>query len=326
MKTKLAFLASILYLTFCAVMLAIGASNVRAQIPQVIAYQGYLSQGGAPYNSPSGGVPVTLILYNAPVNGSQVWSQTFPGVVVSNGYYSVIMDFGANWSNGYNTFNNQYYLSANVDNQLLSPRVQFTASPYSFNARIADSAIHVPQSPVGTIVAYAGSIVGLGNEQALGWYVCDGRLVARDSFPEYDKNVGTLYGSNNFGDSLALPDFRGLFLRGVNTGTGSSGSPYGERTDSLRDPQDGRMAPPAQNASASARGVGSVQMDAFKSHTHSITPLLVADGSSKAEAVTAATGGGWYAFNSTVSEIVAPAGGNETRPKNAYVYWLIKVR
>jgi microcystin-dependent protein len=318
----------------CAMLLIIGMGTVRAQIPQVIAYQGYLSQNGAPYTSPPSGVPVTLILYDAPTNGNQVWSETFAGVVVSNGYYSVIMDFSSNWSNGYSTFNNQYWLSANVDNQLLSPRVQFTASPYSFNARIADSATHVPQPPVGTIVAYAGSITGLTNEQALGWYVCDGRMIARDSFPGYASNVGTLYGSDNLGDSLALPDLRGLFLRGVNSGTGSSVSPYGERTDSLRDSVGSRIAPSGQNATASHTGVGSIQMDAFQAHYHGVWAV---GAGGPGFGYPAMTGGGStptisYPISDFAEDAVTdgvhgnPRVATETHPKNADVYWLIKVK
>jgi microcystin-dependent protein len=321
-------------------VLSIGAASaVRAQIPQNIAYQGYLTQNGQPFN---GSVPASFTLWDQSSGGTQAWNQQSQSVQVTNGYYTVMLNFSQNWQNPYTTFNNQYWLEVLINGNTLG-RVQLAASPYAMNARIADSAIHIPQAPVGTIVAYAGSIRGLGNEAQLGWFVCDGRLIAADSFPSYNENVGTLYGSNNFGDSLALPDLRGLFLRGVNTGTASSGS-YSARTDQFADPQDGRSAPASQNSTASRTGVGSVQTDAVGPHQH-IMPVNGAiagpGGAIYGEATISSSGdvnGTSGNGGATLTSLPNPAGASysqgfptglassENRPKNAYVYWLIKVR
>jgi microcystin-dependent protein len=253
-----------------------------------------------------------------------------------------MLDFSSNWTNGVQSFNKPFWLELHVNGQPMPQRIQLSVSPYAFNAHIADSATRIPQAPVGTIVAYAGSITGLGNEAQLGWFVCDGRLIAKDSFPSYNQNVGTLYGSDNFGDSLALPDLRGMFLRGVNTGTASTG-PYSERTDQFADPQDGRSAPTALNATASRTGVGSVQTDAVGPHQH-IIPVnssIAGPGGAIYGAVAISSSGDVPGSNgnggATLTSLPNAAGSysagyplgaasKENRPKNTYVYWLIKVR
>jgi len=311
-----------LILTLCA------AASVEAQIPQVIAYQGYLSQNGTAYTSPAGGVPVTLVLYDDQNAGKQVWSQTFTGVTVSNGYYGVNMDFSSNWQNGYTSFDHTYWLSVQVNGQPLTPRVQFTSSPSCFNARIADSAIHIPQAPVGTIVAYGGDIFKLrSNEQKLGWYVCDGRRISVDSFPEYANVVGQTYGVSDAADSVYLPDFRGLFLRGVNSGF------TGNRTDSLADPDVNKRFAMNPNGTGNTQSqVGSVQDDAFQGHHHAAGVVGSPASAGATFDVEGQSGGtGTLDVNFAGYATSDNQYGNarvsfETRPKNAYVYWIIKVK
>ena len=305
------------------------SAGAKAQIPQVIAYQGYLSQGGVAYNSPSGGVPVTLVLYDDQNAGKQVWSQTFTGVTVSNGYYGVNMDFSSNWQNGYTSFDHTYWLSVQVNGQSLTPRVQFTSSPSCFNARIADSAIHIPQAPVGSIMAYGGDIFQLrANEQKLGWYVCDGRRIPVDTFPVYAQVVGSTYGVSNAGDSVYLPDFRCLFLRGVDGGmTGPRSA-----SDSLADPDANiRFAMNPNGTGNSQNQVGSVQDDAFQGHWHNLNKIDIAAGGGGGEMPSVITPGASLNGRTVLDPVSdglhgIPRTSSETRPKNAYVYWIIKVR
>lgn len=67
--------------------------------------------------------------------------------------------------------------------------------------------------------------------------------------------------------------------------------------------------------------IGSVQLDAFKSHTHTANAQGSPGGgatTSWAQSAVAANNG----YNQPVS--VANTGGNETRPINAYVNYIIK--
>ena len=63
--------------------------------------------------------------------------------------------------------------------------------------------------PVGTVVALAASKVPDG------WLSCDGRTLNRDEYPELYAAIGDLYGRGAGEGEFKLPDYRGMFLRGV---------------------------------------------------------------------------------------------------------------
>jgi hypothetical protein len=90
-----------------------------------------------------------------------------------------------------------------------------------------------------------------------------------------------------------------MFLRGVN----------GDRNDQFADPD--------KNNRRGGNDTGSTQLDEFKVHNHSIT----APGEYRDAAW---AGGGPKFFLSPVGSSTGNTGGNETRPKNTYVYYLIK--
>src|ERR1700733_4155882 len=208
-------------------VLSVGAASaVRSQsIPTIISYQGYLTHGGAPYD---GSVPVILTLYDAQSGGTQKWSHTYSSIQVSKGYYSVLMAFSQDWQNGAVDFHGQCWLEVNVNGETMG-RVQMTGSPFAIDAIHADTAtvalglIH--DAPIGTIVAYAGQALGLPQEQQTGWYVCNGDSIPQADYPAYASAIGSIYGTSADGNYVYLPDFRGLFLRGVSNG----------RLDSLQD-------------------------------------------------------------------------------------------
>ena len=76
-----------------------------------------------------------------------------------------------------------------------------------------------PSIPVGTIVAYAGPVetdIQKAALSALGWLVCDGSSLPKQSYANLAISIGTAYGgtggpTGNFN----LPDLRGRFLRGA---------------------------------------------------------------------------------------------------------------
>jgi hypothetical protein len=76
---------------------------------------------------------------------------------------------------------------------------------------------------VGTVIAYAGPI-DEDHEQkparrqilaAQGWLVCDGSPVQISEFPALAALLGDAYGNQEDG-KFYLPDYQGVFLRGVN--------------------------------------------------------------------------------------------------------------
>jgi microcystin-dependent protein len=94
--------------------------------------------------------------------------------------------------------------------------------------------------PTGTVVPFASTTTPSG------WILCDGGLYGRTSGdpspqPNLFSVIGTTYGVGDGLTTFAVPDLRGMFVRGFDNGSG---------IDPLR-------------------AFGSQQADAFKSHNHS---------------------------------------------------------
>jgi len=148
--------------------------------------------------------------------------------------------------------------------------------------------------PTGTIVAFAGQTAPEG------WLLCDGTLTSRAQKSKLFVAIGTAYGAGDGSTTFHLPDLRGRFLRGVNGGAG-------------RDPDTATRT--AMNSGGNTGdAVGSLQGDMFKSHTHS------------ANWAPGGGGGGGSAIDPLRNNILDTnaTGGNETRPVNAYVNFIIK--
>ena len=162
-----------------------------------------------------------------------------------------------------------------------------------------------PGIPVGAVMTYAGPPAPASQIylEAQGWMVCDGRSLTVARYPELFAVIGYLYGGS--AGTFLLPDYRGLFLRGVDQGTG-------------RDPDAAsRTAPPGGEAG----GVGSTQADAFQNHQHHYNATNPASVSEEGNAA------------GTVTQTVLTAGldddaraSQETRPTNVYVYFIIRYR
>ncbi|MEO8517521.1 MAG: hypothetical protein ABI426_12275 [Flavobacterium sp.] len=120
------------------------------------------------------------------------------------------------------------------------------------------------------------------------WTPCDGRPVPNSKFQ-------TLTSQN------AIPDLRGMFLRGLNT----------------FDPYQPVPVISADKADPENRIAGSYQNDTFKSHTHGYVASAkreVSGKGSKSE----------YAWDAT-GYTTAATGGDETRPKNVAVYYYLRI-
>jgi microcystin-dependent protein len=141
-----------------------------------------------------------------------------------------------------------------------------------------------------------------------GWLLCDGSAISRASYAALFTATGTVHGSGDGASTFNLPDYRGRFLRGVDNGAG-------------RDTDSRSPAQPGGNAS----GVGTVQEDALQLHTHNLAGAAAAYYPGADDAL-----GGAYATRVSGSQVTAtlgPIGANsstETRPKNAYVNYIIK--
>jgi microcystin-dependent protein len=147
-------------------------------------------------------------------------------------------------------------------------------------------------TPPGVIIAYGGT------SAPTGYLLCDGTSYLRTDYANLYTAIGNAYGTAD-GTHFNVPDLRGQFLRGV---TGASGN----------DP-DASSRTAMKTGGNTGNNVGSIQADELRSHTHPYngTP----------QAAQNFPGGGMSSgSNSTTSA----TGGNETRPINAYVNFIIK--
>lgn len=172
--------------------------------------------------------------------------------------------------------------------------------------------------PAGSVTAWAGLPAEreLPTGQTLGgipsgWLLCDGSSVPTASYPELFSAIGYLYGGseNNFN----LPDYRGYFLRG-------------QAADSSQDPDIGGRSHVTGWAEENGLLEGSRQGYQTRSHNHengSGNRLLRGYANRVAATDTIFTSAVTVSVISGV-DVIAASGGNETRPKNQYVWYIIK--
>jgi microcystin-dependent protein len=140
--------------------------------------------------------------------------------------------------------------------------------------------------------------------ESAGWMLCDGRHLPIASYPELYAVIGELYGRQ--GDAFRLPDYRGLFLRGVDAGSGM-------------DPDAARRFGPLGTGTSS--GIGSLQCDSLQEHVHSYNAVKLTTPTGQGNA------GGQVASSEKTSPPDPPARVSaETRSKNISVNYLIKFR
>lgn len=192
--------------------------------------------------------------------------------------------------------------------------------------------INTDAQPAGTIMAYAGTQESLKRLEAQGWILCDGQLYDRTTqkYRNLFAAIGTSWGGDG-GNRFAVPDLRGLFLRGV-----------ADTTSADPDANNRLKSRPDLNSSGNGgNAVGSKQEDITGRHEHTITDPghahTYAKGGSTIDTWGSrppATGQlGCLHCNDKLTTDNQKTGitktdewpGSETRPKNAYVYYIIKL-
>lgn len=126
--------------TLMAVWLLIASAAAQA-VPQetLFTYQGSLSANGGPAN---GAYDFTFTLYDAETGGSPLTLPvTIPGLTVSNGSFTVDLDFPAQFTG------EQRWIEVTVNGQTLSPRQPVNAVPVAQFA--LDAAVAGPVGPEG---------------------------------------------------------------------------------------------------------------------------------------------------------------------------------
>lgn len=181
--------------------------------------------------------------------------------------------------------------------------------------------------PVGTVISYAGDTIPDG------WLECDGRLFTagqeNNKYRDLFDAIGTSWGGS--GESFNIPDLRGMFLRGID---GTAG----------RDPdRDTRTA--QTGGGHDGNNVGSKQGHATRKeyiYNHApgnvVSMMTITTEQGSIAPPGPGFNGAWVAYKTTGSgnaTAVHPGGmgqvgliysgsGNETRPINAYVKYIVK--
>jgi len=209
-------------------------------------------------------------------------------------------------------------------------------------ARLKDRIEQSAAVPVGSVVAFAG---GTARAVPEGWLLCDGSAVLRETYADLLAVIGSTYGAGDGTTTFNVPDYRGLFLRGVDDPDGAGG-----RDAAGRDP-DAAQRTGVTGGLTAGDVVGSLQGDATRSPNKPFVTL--ADGAHSHVVLWSRDGGGGIqgvrqAFQTSTNRYgtttiprqedprqpeadgvhlhgVDPASGDaETRPKNAAVNWIIK--
>ncbi len=151
--------------------------------------------------------------------------------------------------------------------------------------------------PAGTMLMYAGTVVPAG------YLACDGSAINRATYANLFTALGVAWGSGDGSTTFNLPDLRGRFPRGVSHVSGN-------------DP-DAALRTASNPGGNTGNAIGSLQSDTLKSHSHEIG-ALTGPGGTHIALYTVGT-------NATQSGLRTEVeGGNENRPKNVYVYYIIK--
>ncbi len=165
----------------------------------------------------------------------------------------------------------------------------------ALNTRLAAVEQASGGAPAGTIIAYGGTTVPAG------WVSCDGAKYARvGQYAALFAAIGVHWGYGDNATTFNVPDLRGRFLRAASGGSG-------------HDP-DAANRVAIQPGGAVGDDVGSFQQDAFKAHHHTFHDYSDVGLNS----------GGTRGTNNLLQSLTDDVGGNETRPVNAYVNYLIK--
>lgn len=141
-----------------------------------------------------------------------------------------------------------------------------------------------------------------------GWMLCDGRQLPISQYPALFAVLGYIYDGQPKENMFTIPDCRGLFIRGVDAGSGM-------------DPDvDKRRSAAGQKGSK--EGVGSLQCDAFQTHTHESVQSQSSQVAQEGEPITGVITGN--TGEPTASDTTRTS--SETRPRNIAMNYIIKYK
>ncbi|MCD4813760.1 phage tail protein [bacterium] len=271
--------------------------SIKAAIPNTLNYQGRL-MNSTQQPVTDGQYSVTFRLYAAESGGTMVWEEA-QSVATQNGYFNTVL--GNSTALTPSIFNQPLWVGIQVGtNAEMTPRQKLGTSAYAMT--VADGAITANKVASGWGVVPSGTIVMWPMETAPdGWMECAGNRLSTSSYPHLFAAIGYSYGGS--GTDFNIPDFRGYFPRGWSHGAGV-------------DPD--ATSRTARGDGATGDIVGTKQDFEIQSHDHRQKPAIYGT-----TAGTMSVMRGVYGMNE-FTEGCEVTGGNETRPKNIAMMFIIK--
>ncbi|OQW99707.1 MAG: hypothetical protein BWK80_62645 [Desulfobacteraceae bacterium IS3] len=319
---KIAVWAGIVVVMFCAV--------AQAQT-NLVNYQGELTDAEGKVLA-SGNYKIKFSIFTALTGGTAVWTETHTTVPVVNGHFNVVL--GSIVGSIEMAFvGKETYLEISVgDDAPISPRQRILSVPYAING-----------CPAG-VNAFAGPNVPAG------WLACNGATVSKLDYPMLFEAIGTAWGNgyDSNDNTFDLPDLRGLFLRGLNSGSRRDPDASG-RTALRRNDDGGAISNTGDNVASFQGGATRMPSTAettFKTteaggHTHSFsegknstsvgsyietsdTASTNTDGTNVTRSIGATDSYGKNPTDGKHTHTISDGGDKETRPINVYVNYIIK--
>ncbi|MFN6037883.1 MAG: phage tail protein [Bacteroidota bacterium] len=275
-------------------------SFMFAQIPQGINYQAVArdANGNAQTNAT---IAIRFTIRKTTSAGTVEWQELHSPITTNSmGQFTCIIGTGVRQNisaqalfSDINWASDVHFLEAELQTGLFTfvslGNSPLMSVPYSLSAP--------DPTPAGVISAFGGSVAPSG------YLLCQGQAVSRTGiYAKLFAAIGVAYGAGDGSTTFNVPDFRGMFLRGLDGVAGN-------------DPDKSTRTASATGGNT-GNNLGSKQTDEFKSHTHTAA----------AAGVTTFAGGqaGWGFYGGGSASFLNPTGGSETRPKNVYVNYIIK--
>jgi len=156
-KVKRILLATLLAVAGFIALFAMPMHTSAAINPQ-INFQGKLTNTDGT-NVTNGTYSIVFSIYTVSSGGSNVWTETQPSVSVTDGIFQVSLGSVTALPGSVNFASSPLYLGVKVGADLeMTPRIQFTAAPYAFNASTADNATQLGGLTSSQFVQLAQSV------------------------------------------------------------------------------------------------------------------------------------------------------------------------
>jgi hypothetical protein len=322
--------------------MGLGYNQMRARadgIPAMrpLTYAGTLEEGGAPVN---GSRNIRLTIWDMAAGGGSTnmrcVTTTATPTPVTNGRFQIVLDEACAPAVRSTP---DLWLEIEVNGATIGGRTKLSAVPFAIEANRANELTPAASNalvPTGTVVAFAGTPMRVPT----GWLPCDGRSVTRAMYPTLFDAIGTAHGGD--GTNFNLPDYRGRFLRGVDSGAmrdpdraartaANSGGNTGDRVGSVEGAATAMPIAAFGTGTSGGHdhgGVTGTERDApgFGVFYDSRGSFSLSAGSAIQAYNTTQGGTHRHGINSDGAHTHSITGGDrETRPINAAVNYIIKI-